>query len=81
VQGERTPGPVTGQRTLRRPVARSEALVYTAASVTAPAGAGAKELSVKKVVALFAVIGAAVGGLMFWRRRKSDDEFLDEELE
>jgi hypothetical protein len=36
---------------------------------------------VKKVVGLLAVVGGAVAGLMFWRRKKSDDEFLDEELE
>jgi len=36
---------------------------------------------VKKILGLFALIGAAVGALMFWRRRQDNDEFLDEELE
>jgi hypothetical protein len=36
---------------------------------------------VKKVLGLFAMLGAAGAALMFWRRRKSDDEFLDEEIE
>jgi len=36
---------------------------------------------VKKFLGMFALIGAAVAALMFWRRRKEDDEFLDEELE
>ena len=35
----------------------------------------------KKVLGLFALVGAACAALMFWRRRKDDDEFLDEELE
>ncbi len=35
----------------------------------------------KKIFGLFALIAAAGGALMFWKRRKSDDEFLDEELE
>ena len=36
---------------------------------------------VKKILGLFALIGAAIGALMFWRRRQDNDEFLDEELE
>jgi hypothetical protein len=40
-----------------------------------------KEDPVKKVLALFAVLAAAAGAVMFWRRNKDDDEFLDEELE
>jgi hypothetical protein len=40
-----------------------------------------RERPVKKILGLFAIIAAIGGGLMFWRRRKSDDEFLDEELE
>jgi hypothetical protein len=36
---------------------------------------------VKKVLGLFALIAAAGGALMFWRKRQTDDEFLDEELE
>jgi hypothetical protein len=36
---------------------------------------------VKKVLGLFAVFAAIGGALMFWRKRQSDDEFLDEELE
>lgn len=35
----------------------------------------------KKVLSIFAVLGTAAAALMFWRRRGSDDEFLDEELE
>jgi hypothetical protein len=36
---------------------------------------------VKKIFGLFALLGAAAAALMFWRRGKNDDEFLDEELE
>jgi uncharacterized Tic20 family protein len=36
---------------------------------------------VKKILGMFALIGALVGALMFWRRRQDDDEFLDEELD
>ena len=35
----------------------------------------------KKVLGLFALLGAAGAALMFWRRKKSDDDFLDEKLE
>lgn len=35
----------------------------------------------KKFLGIFALIGAVVGALMFWRRSQDDDEFLDEELE
>jgi uncharacterized Tic20 family protein len=35
----------------------------------------------KKVLGIFALLGALVGALMFWQRRKDDDEFLDEELD
>lgn len=35
----------------------------------------------KKVLSIFAVLGTAAAALMFWRKRGSDDEFLDEELE
>lgn len=35
----------------------------------------------KKVLALFALAGAALAALAFWRRKGDDDEFLDEELE
>lgn len=35
----------------------------------------------KKLLGLFAVFAAVGGALMFWRRRQTDDEFLDEELE
>ena len=46
------------------------------------AGRRAQEVShVKKVLGLFAVFAAIGGALMFWRKRQSDDEFLDEELE
>jgi uncharacterized Tic20 family protein len=36
---------------------------------------------VKKVLGIFALLGALVGALMFWRKQQDDDEFLDEELE
>jgi uncharacterized Tic20 family protein len=36
---------------------------------------------VKKVLGIFALLGALVGAMMFWRQRQDDDEFLDEELE
>lgn len=35
----------------------------------------------KKVLGIFALLGALVGAVIFWRRRQSDDEFLDEELD
>ncbi len=35
----------------------------------------------KKFLGLLALVGAAVAALMFWRRSKDEDEFLDEELE
>ena len=35
----------------------------------------------KKVLGIFALVGAAIGAVMFWRKRQDDDEFLDEELE
>jgi len=38
-------------------------------------------LLVKKFLGIFALFGALVGAVMFWRRRGDDDEFLDEELE
>jgi uncharacterized Tic20 family protein len=36
---------------------------------------------VKKVLGIFALLGALIGAMMFWRHRADDDEFLDEELE
>ncbi|MEX0782676.1 MAG: hypothetical protein WD557_08500 [Dehalococcoidia bacterium] len=42
---------------------------------------GQQEAHVKKVFGLFAVFAAIGGALMFWRKRQTDDEFLDEELE
>lgn len=42
---------------------------------------GQQEAHVKKVVGLFAILAAIGGALMFWRKRQTDDEFLDEELE
>jgi LPXTG-motif cell wall-anchored protein len=36
---------------------------------------------VKKWLGLFGLIGAAAATLMFWRRQRDDDEFLDEELD
>ncbi len=35
----------------------------------------------KKFLGMFAVLAALGGALMFWRRKKDDDEFLDEELD
>ncbi|MGI8926414.1 MAG: LPXTG cell wall anchor domain-containing protein [Tepidiformaceae bacterium] len=35
----------------------------------------------KKFFGLFALLAAVGGAVMFWRKRKDDDEFLDEELE
>ncbi len=35
----------------------------------------------KKFLGILALAGAAVAALMFWRRNKDEDEFLDEELE
>lgn len=35
----------------------------------------------KKVLGIFAILGAVAAAVMFWRRRQDDDEFLDEELE
>ena len=35
----------------------------------------------KKLLALFGLLGAACAALMFWRSQQDDDEFLDEELE
>lgn len=35
----------------------------------------------KKLLGIFAVAGAAIAAIMFWRRNQDDDEFLDEELE
>jgi hypothetical protein len=35
----------------------------------------------KKLFGLFALLGAVAAGVMFWRRRSDDEEFLDEELE
>ena len=42
---------------------------------------GTQEARVKKVFGLFAVFAAIGGALMFWRKRQTDDEFLDEEIE
>ncbi len=44
-------------------------------------GEPGREISVKKVLGIFALLGALVGALMFWRKQQDDDEFLDEELE
>lgn len=46
-----------------------------------PGCAAHKEYPVKKKLGILALIGGIVGALSFWRRRKSDDEFLDEELQ
>jgi LPXTG-motif cell wall-anchored protein len=35
----------------------------------------------KKKLGLLGLIAAIGAALMFWRRNKDDDEFLDEELE
>ena len=42
---------------------------------------GSWRVPVKKFLGIFALLGALVGAVMFWRRRQDDDEFLDEELE
>ncbi len=34
----------------------------------------------KKLLGIFALLTAAAGALMFWRRQQDEDEFLDEEL-
>ena len=39
------------------------------------------EVPVRKFLGIFALLGALVGAVMFWRKRQDDDEFLDEELE
>jgi len=39
------------------------------------------EVPVKKLLGIFALLGAMVGAVMFWRKQQDDDEFLDEELE
>jgi hypothetical protein len=36
---------------------------------------------VKKVLGIFALVGAVFAALTFWRNRQTDDEFLDEELD
>jgi hypothetical protein len=35
----------------------------------------------KKVLGLFGLLGAIGAAVMFMRRKRDDDEFLDEELE
>jgi LPXTG-motif cell wall-anchored protein len=35
----------------------------------------------KRILGLFGLLAVVGGALMFWRRRKDDDAFLDEELE
>ncbi len=35
----------------------------------------------KRLLGLTAIFAAIGGVLFFWRKRQSDDEFLDEELE
>ena len=54
---------------------------YTHGAGPAAGRREARRHIVKKIFGLFALIAAAGGALMFWKRRKSDDEFLDEELE
>jgi hypothetical protein len=41
----------------------------------------AKENTMKKFLGIFVLLGGLAAALMFWRQRKADDEFLDEELE
>jgi hypothetical protein len=36
---------------------------------------------VKKFLGIFALLGAIAAAAMFWKQRKDDDEFLDEELD
>jgi LPXTG cell wall anchor motif len=35
----------------------------------------------KKILGLFGLIGAIGAAVMFFRKKRDDDEFLDEELE
>ncbi len=35
----------------------------------------------KRFMGIFALLGALVGALLFWRRSQDDDEFLAEELD
>ncbi|GMV85526.1 MAG: hypothetical protein AMXMBFR80_13810 [Dehalococcoidia bacterium] len=35
----------------------------------------------KRFLGIFAILGALVGAVVFWRRSQDDDEFLDEELD
>jgi hypothetical protein len=57
-------------------------LVYTRILLrNARRGRSGREVHVKKWLGLFGLIGAAAATLMFWRRQRDDDEFLDEELD
>ena len=42
---------------------------------------GFLEVRMKKFLGVFALMGAFIGAVMFWRKQQDDDEFLDEELE
>lgn len=38
-------------------------------------------MTMKKLLGIFALAGAAFAALTFWRNKKTDDDFLDEELD
>jgi hypothetical protein len=62
----------------------SSALYFQRCAVAQGAASGngaAREIAVKKLLGIFALFGAVAAAVMFWRRRKDDDEFLDEELQ
>ena len=40
-----------------------------------------QEATMKKKLGVMGLLAAVAAALMFWRRNKDDDEFLDEELE
>lgn len=64
------------------PLARAVGILRTPHGNRHSQGAGGQqEAYVKKVLGLFAIFAAIGGALMFWRKRQTDDEFLDEELE
>jgi hypothetical protein len=56
-------------------------LSFLASILMAAPAIRARRFPVKKVLGIFALLGALVGAMMFWRQRQDDDEFLDEELE
>ena len=63
------------------PVERPAILLEREKRVRALERTAPGESGMKKFLGIFAVFGAVAAGLMFWRKRQDDDEFLDEELE